>query len=82
MSRHDLRAKEKRSRCDKGPTSQHATAAAKMGPDREQTGEGPHARTLPGLALPIRMKTVGNGRKTPKLFSTFTFEIQKRKRKR
>jgi len=28
------------------------------------------------------MKTVGNGRKTPKLFSTFTFEIRKRKRKR
>jgi len=28
---------------------------------------------------PLRMKTVGNDRKTPKLFSTFTFEIRKRK---
>ena len=26
--------------------------------------------------LQLRMKTVGNGRKTPKLFSTFTFEYE------
>ena len=34
-----------------------------------------------GEGLDLRMKTVENNRKTPKLFSTFTFEIQKRKQK-
>ena len=39
-----------------------------------------HEVAVPELAddghLRVRMKTVGNGRKTPKLFSTFTFEIE------
>ena len=34
-----------------------------------------------GEGLDLRMKMVENSRKTPKLFSTFTFEIQKRKQK-
>jgi hypothetical protein len=36
-----------------------------------------HSRHL----LELRMKTVENGRKTAKLFSTFIFEIRKQKRK-
>jgi len=51
VSRHDLRAKEKSSWCDKGPTSQHATAGTKLGPDKESRQTGAHVHAPSSLAL-------------------------------